>query len=70
MGKAQYYTPAEAGEVLRLRPSTVRFLCDTRRLRAIRTASGRRLIPAGDLERLRRDRESKRTAPLKREDGA
>ncbi len=52
-----WLTPTEAGRVLGVTASGVRWMADTRRLRGTRTPSGRRLISARDLERLRRERE-------------
>ncbi len=54
--KRAWLLPTEAGRVLGISASGVRWLADTRRLRAIRTPSGRRLVSAMDLERLRRER--------------
>lgn len=55
----------EAGQVLHLTPSGVRWLCDTRRLRCIRTPSGVRLVSARAIRKLLAQRtaspEDKRT---------
>ena len=61
--RTPYLTPTETARVLGITSSGVRWLVDTRRLKAVRTPSGRRLIVARDLERLRRDRESVVTDP-------
>jgi excisionase family DNA binding protein len=52
--------PGEAARRLGLSRSGVLWLADTRRLRAIRTESGRRLVSARDLERLKQEREDAR----------
>lgn len=55
--RTRYLTPSEASAVLGISPSGVRWLSDTRRLRTTRTQTGRRLLLASDVERLRRERE-------------
>jgi excisionase family DNA binding protein len=57
MAPARYLTPAEAGRMLGLRPSTVRFYVDTGRLRALRTPTGIRLIPAAAVRRFAKERQ-------------
>lgn len=61
MGKEpRFYTPAEAGRVLGLHPSTVRYYTDTGRLQAERTAGGLRLISATKLRAFLRRRRAER----------
>lgn len=55
--RVRYLTPSEASAVLGITPSGVRWLSDTRRLRTTKTRTGRRLLLARDVERLRRERE-------------
>lgn len=57
MRNARVYTVGEAGEILGLRPSTVRFYVDTGRLRALRTPTGIRLIPARALRKFAEERQ-------------
>ena len=53
----RFYTPGEAGIVLSLSRSRVRYLADAGRLPGvIRTPSGRRLIPAAAVEALAAER--------------
>jgi len=47
----------EAGERLGLSASMVRWLCDTRRLRCVRTPSGVRLVSSRAVEDLQKRRE-------------
>jgi DNA-binding transcriptional MerR regulator len=49
----------EAAARLGITPSGVRWLADTRLVRAIRTPSGVRLLSARDVERLRQEREQR-----------
>ena len=57
MATSTWLLPGEAATILRMTPSGVRWLADTGRVRSIRTATGRRLLSAVDVERLRRERE-------------
>lgn len=57
MQRNPWLSPGEAAERLGdVTASGVRWLMDTRRVRGIRTLSGRRLISASDLERLAEER--------------
>jgi excisionase family DNA binding protein len=51
-----WLTPSEAAQRLCLSRSGVVWMVDTRRLRAVRTETGRRLISRRDVERLRQER--------------
>lgn len=55
--RVTYLTPTEAARMLGISRSGVLWLVDTRRLRAVRTPSGRRLISARDVYRLKQVRE-------------
>jgi hypothetical protein len=57
MKNALWLLPSEAAELLGITASGARWLVDTRQVRSTRTATGRRLISAVDVERLRRERE-------------
>lgn len=57
--RARFLTPGEASAALGISPSGVRWLSDTRQLRTTRTQTGRRLLLASDVERLRREREQR-----------
>lgn len=58
--RVTYLTPSEAARLLGLSRSGVVWLIDTRRLRATKTPTGRRLVSIRDLERLQRDRQAAR----------
>jgi excisionase family DNA binding protein len=60
--KIRWRVPGEAAKHLGLSRSGVLWLVDTGRLRAVRTETGRRLISARDLERLRQEREQRAQA--------
>jgi excisionase family DNA binding protein len=53
-----YLTPTEAARQLGMTRSGVLWMVDTRRLHAVRTDTGRRLISRRDVERLRKQREA------------
>ncbi len=58
---SKWLTPGEAAERLGdITPSGIRWLADTRQVRSVRTPTGRRLISAADLERLRTARDTAR----------
>jgi excisionase family DNA binding protein len=57
---ARWLTPGEAAQRLGCSRSGVIWLADTRKVRTVRTESGRRLVSARDLERLQREREQAR----------
>lgn len=57
----QLLTPAEAAQRLGVGSARVRQLADARQLPAMRTLSGRRLFRREDVERLARQRETRRT---------
>ncbi len=48
-----------AARRLALSPERIRELCDQGRLAHVRDASGRRLIPEAEIERMHRDREAR-----------
>lgn len=54
---SRWLTPSEAARKLGVSRSGVLWLVDTRKVHAFRTETGRRLVSARDLERLRRERE-------------
>lgn len=54
--RSRFLTPGEAAAVLGISPSGARWMADTRQVRTMRTPSGRRLLSASDVERLRRER--------------
>lgn len=58
--KSGWITPSEAAAVLKISASGARWLVDTRQVRAVRTPSGRRLLSAADVERLRAEREAQK----------
>ena len=57
---AAYMTPAETARALRISRSGVLWMVDTRRLRAVRTDTGRRLVLRRDVERLCGERDKRR----------
>lgn len=60
----EYLTPAEAGAVLGVLPLTVRRWEAAGKIEGTRTPGGHRRYRAGNVEALRRQRESARTATL------
>jgi excisionase family DNA binding protein len=56
----RFLTPGEAGRRLGLSRSGVVWLVDTRKLRAHRTASGRRIIPVGAVAKFAEERRARR----------
>jgi excisionase family DNA binding protein len=61
-----YLTPGETARALKVSRSAVLWMADTRRLRAVRTDSGRRLISRRDVERVRQAREQARGTALQK----
>lgn len=58
--KSGWLTPGEAAAVLNISASGARWLADSRQVRAVRTPSGRRLLSAADVKRLRAEREAQK----------
>ena len=65
--KSPWWLLGEAARDWKMSKSGARWFVDTGRVRAVRTPSGVRLIPASEVERVRREREEARrkatTAP-------
>jgi excisionase family DNA binding protein len=64
---SRYLLPREVARILGISPTGVRWLVDTRRLRATRTPGGVRLISAADLERIKRERDANPPISLARQ---
>lgn len=54
--RPELLTVGEAATVLKITPAGVRWLIDTGRLKAVRTAKGMRLVRSGDLHRFSRQK--------------
>ncbi|MBM3471552.1 MAG: helix-turn-helix domain-containing protein [Armatimonadetes bacterium] len=57
-----FFTPAEVARRMGVSRSTVLWWTDTHKLKALRTATGRRLIPARSLQKFTEDRARKTQA--------